>query len=409
MALRRYIPRLIESVLQKRLRQFPVVGLTGPRQSGKSTTLQHLFTPQFKYVSFDHTTVREQAIADPELFLDELGKRVIFDEIQYVPTLLSHLKLRVDRNRDQRGQYLLTGSQQFQLMKNLSETLAGRIGLLNLLPLSTTEQLAAGGSKPHLPDATAQFVRQSLRGSFPELIAHPRLDPTTWYENYIQTYLEKDVRGLHNIGNLRDFRRFMALAASRTAQLFNMSLFARDVGVSVPTIRTWTSVLESSFIVYLLPPYHHHFGKRITKSPKLYFLDIGLASHLVGLKTREHLLQSPMAGALFETYLLQETVKHFMNLGRFPRLYYWRSASGLEIDLLIEANGVLYPAEGKLTKTVRRAMAFPLEEFIAISARKSSLGTAQLVSLTPGTFSLTRQVQAINLLDYLAKPPFPVT
>lgn len=169
----------------------------------------------------------------------------------------------------------------------------------------------------------------------------------------------------------------------------------------MPTIRAWTSVLESSLMVYLLPPYHHNFGKRITKSPKLYFLDVGLVVHLVGLKTRTHLLQGPMAGALFETYLLQETVKHFFNRGTLPYLFYWRSAAGVEIDFLIEANGILYPIECKLTKSVKPSMASSLEHFISISSHKTSIGVGRLASLTPGTFSLTRSVQSVNALAYL--------
>lgn len=394
----RYLTRWLEGPLRKYLRQFPVVGLMGPRQSGKSTLLLHLFGSTYRYISFDSLAVRERALEDPELFLDEAGDQVILDEIQYVPSLLSALKIRVDRRRQAMGRYILTGSQQFALMKGLTETLAGRIGLLTLLPFSGREELEAKGQTAV---AEKLFALYALRGGFPEMVARRGLDPGAWFDSYINTYLERDVRGLHQVGHLREFRRFLELLASRVGQVFNMSDFSREIGVSVPTIRQWTSILEASWIITLLPPYYRNFGKRISKSPKLYFLDTALAAHLVGITTQPLLFRGPMAGALFENYVISEILKQFLHRGRRPRLYYWRTSGGLEVDLLIEEKGELFPVECKLSKTIRRNMAKPLEQFLSLS--HSSKGSAALVSLQGESFPLTRKVSAYNLLDYLSK------
>ncbi|MBI1883584.1 MAG: ATP-binding protein [Chlamydiae bacterium] len=391
-----YLHRWIESSLQAYLKEFPVVGLMGPRQSGKSTTLQYLLGAQYKYVSFDSPSQRERAQGDPELLLDELGERVIFDEIQYVPSLLSYLKIRVDQRRDIPGQYVITGSQQFSLMKGLTETLAGRIGLLCQLPFASLEELEAKKIKKSSKDL---FVQYSLRGSYPELVAHPKKDVGAWYESYVNTYLERDVQGIYQIGHLRDFRRFLILLASRCGQIFNMSSFANDVGVSVPTIQQWASILEASWIIYFLQPYHENFGKRIVKSPKLYFLDTALAAQLVGIDNAKFLMQGPMAGALFENYIVSETLKCYRNRGKIPRLYYWRTSIGLEVDLLMEEGGRVYPVECKLAKTVRSSMAETLEKFVS-SLPQERVGKGRVVCLCEESISFSHNVSFMNGLDY---------
>lgn len=283
-------------------------------------------------------------------------------------------------------------------MKGLTETLAGRIGLLTLLPFSSLEEQEAKGKAV---DAKKAFVLSALRGNFPELVARRGIDPEAWFDSYITTYIERDVRGLHQVGHLREFRRFLELLASRTAQLFNMSSFAREIGVSAPTIRHWTSILEASWVIYLLPPYHRNFGKRVTKSPKVYFLDSAMAARLVGIQTESLLLKGPLAGPLFENYVVSELLKEFLHRGKRPRLFFFRSAGGLEVDVLSENEGRFFQVECKLAKTVRPSHAKPLEQFLALS-RGLPKGAATLVSLQEESFQLTRNVQADNVLHYLA-------
>jgi predicted AAA+ superfamily ATPase len=357
-----------------------------------------LFASKYRYVTFDSPTQRDRALEDPELFLDELGKHVILEEVQYVPSIFSSIKMRVDEAREARGQYILTGSQQFGLMKNLTETLAGRIGLLALLPFSSLEEMEAAGRRR---SGEVQFLRCTQRGSFPELIAHPKRDAVAWYESYLNTYLERDVRGLHNVGHLRDFRRFLVVLASRCSQIFNMSRCANDIGVSVPTISQWLSILEASWIIFFLPPYYRNFGKRVTKSPKVYFWDTGLVTHLMGTDTNTQVFHGPMSGALFENYVVSETAKQYRHRGRAPRIYFWRANSGLEVDLLIEEGGMLYPVECKLHKTIRPVMAESLERFMDAVPREAR-GLGRMVSLTSHPCRLTRQVRSLNVLDYLS-------
>ncbi|MBM4331860.1 MAG: ATP-binding protein [Deltaproteobacteria bacterium] len=347
-----YIHRQIESKVKSLLATFPSLAVTGPRQSGKSTLLIQTLK-EYKYVSFDDPLFRDQSLSDPHFFLDSIGAKVIIDEIQLSPQILSYVKMRIDRERTKKGLYVFTGSQQFSMIKNLGDSLAGRIALLDLLPLSVHEKKVALPIKNTLD----YLVDACLRGSYPEVVTDAALESGAWYGSYVQTYLERDVRNIYNIGNLRDFQRFLRLLATRCGQILNLSAFAGDIGLSVPTIRNWLSILEASRMVYLLPPYYNNLGKRITKAPKVYFLDCGLVCYLVGLRDREHLLKGPMAGALFENFYIQETVKFFLNRGERPPLYYLRTNNNLEIDLLIEGPvQTLLPAEFKLTKTPNLSM-----------------------------------------------------
>ncbi len=296
----RYITRQIEPRIKKYASQFPAVLLTGPRQSGKSTTLKKIFGRTHKIISFDDPLLRERSLTDPHLFLENLPDRVVFDEIQYAPQILSYLKINIDRRRQERGIYILTGSQQFSLMKGLTETLAGRVGVLTLLPFNYQEiQTVQRKSEP-------LFINACLRGSFPEIVAHPKIDASAWYSSYLTTYLERDIRSIYNIGSLREFQRFMQLLASRCSQILNLSNLANDLGVAVNTVKNWISVLEASQIIYLLSPYYQNMGKRISRNPKVYFLDCGLVCYLTGIATKGHLLNGPMAGALFENYCIRK-------------------------------------------------------------------------------------------------------
>ncbi len=395
-----YIPRHIEKTLKGFVEQFPAVVLTGPRQAGKSTLLANLFGNTYNIISFDDPLIRERALSDPYLFLDTAGDKVIFDEIQYVPELLPYIKILIDKDRDNRGRFILTGSSQFNLMKNLTETLAGRIGILVLLPFAKVEKETIPELKDKLLTIRDQFVHSSLRGCFPEICLHPEINPSYWYASYISTYLERDIRSLYNIGSLREFQRFLQLLAARCAQVLNLSSLANDLGVAVNTVKRWVSVLEASQIIYILPPYYQNLGKRIAKNPKVYFLDLGLVCYLVGLKDEEHLLKGPMAGAIFENYCIQETVKALFNLLLIPNIFYLRTHNGLEIDLLIEREGLLYPVEFKMTKTINIGMAGPIERAKRLFSKLNITG-ARIISLSEEDMPLSRDVSVQGMKSYL--------
>jgi predicted AAA+ superfamily ATPase len=393
-----YVTRDIEARLMRLLTSSPCVAVTGPRQAGKSTLLRHCL-PDYAYVTLDDPLYRDQAHSDPQFLLDSLGERAIIDEIQLAPELLSYVKIRVDSRRSVKGQYLFTGSQQFGLIKNLSESLAGRIALLELLPMSVTEKRR----QVTLADTAALFRHAALIGSYPELVVDDAVDLSSWYASYLQTYLERDIRTLYNIGDLRDFQRFVRLLAARCSQQLNMSEFSRELGVSVPTVKSWLSILEASRVIYLLPPYYTNLGKRIIKAPKVYFIDIGLACALAGVQDESHLFNGPMAGPLFENFCVQETIKLFLGKGVQPPLYYIRTGNGLEVDLLIEPSaGVLLPVEIKLTKTPMPKQARTLTAFREFFAQLNP-APALLLSLAEETRVLTREVTAVTLDDYLQR------
>ncbi len=392
----KYIHRQIEPVVQQVLTTFSSLAVTGPRQSGKTTLLAQTLK-DYQYVTLDDPVTRERALADPQLFFDSLGERAIIDEIQHAPGLLSYAKIRIDTRRDKKGILVFTGSQQFHMIKNLGDSLAGRIALLDLPPFSVTE------IKSHIDFTStgACFEHACLAGSFPEPVTHPALDTGTWYGSYVQTYLERDIRSIYNIGSLRDFQRFMQLLAARCSQILNLSEFANALGITVPTVKKWVSILEACRIIYLLHPYHSNLGKRITKSPKIYFLDCGLVCYLTGLRDSEHLMKGPMAGALFENYCVQETLKLYFNCGRRPKLYYLRTNNNLEIDLIIERSYQdILPVEIKLNKTPNPRMAGNMARF-----RKTfsglNIAPGWLLSLSDETFPLDRQTTAINFLEYI--------
>ena len=391
-----YIKRELEPVLASLVAQFPAVSLTGPRQTGKSTLLRHLF-PEAKYISFDDPLARQLAREDPERLLDMDTSRILLDEIQFVPELLSRIKIRIDNNRQAKGRYLLMGSQQFTLMKNLGDSLAGRIALLELLPLSFSEWASAGLQK----SALESFTQSCLRGLFPEPALNLDMDASRWFSSYIQTYLERDIRTIFDIGNLHDFERFLQLLASRCAQELHLSSLASDVGVAVNTVKKWISLLEACRILYLLPPYHQNLGKRITKAPKVYFLDLGLVSFLTGIRTAEHLLAGPMGGALFENYCVQEAVKVFTNAGVPPRLYFLRKGTEFEVDLLLDnPGGGVTAFEIKLSQTPKAAFASSLHKFHK-DFGLLKIQTMGLVSLSKESGPLSQTVSHFCFSDFL--------
>ena len=336
------IHRQVAATLLQMASQYPVVAVTGPRQSGKTTLVRALFG-KLPYVSLEEPDRRAFALEDPRGFLAAYPDGAVLDEVQRAPDLLSYLQTLVDRD-PRPGRFILTGSQQLGLLSGIAQSLAGRVALIKLLPFSLGELEGSG-------QAPATVDKLLLQGLYPPIYDRG-LDPTTWYANYVATYLERDVRQLVNVRDLTTFDRFLRLCAGCSGQLLNLSGLASDAGVSHNTARAWVSVLEASYLVQLLPPYHRSFNKRLVKTPKLYFLDPGLASWLVGIRTLDQLVVHPLRGALFEGWVVTEALKARYHQGLAPDLYFWRDNSGHEVDLLREDGAVLTPFEIKSGRTV---------------------------------------------------------
>jgi len=399
-----YIKRLIENTLINAANTFPVVILTGARQSGKTTILKHLFGKTHTYLSLDEMDIRMLAVNDPQAFLSRYKLPLIIDQIQNAPVLLSYIKAIVDKEKKY-GLFILTGSQQFSVMKNIGESLAGRAAILNLYPFML-EEIKGNFSQPesHIetflknisiksaPDTTAVSLGSLLlTGGYPGLFTNNKISRNLWFSSYIQTYLDRDIRGNIKQENVNDFERFLKLLASRTAQELSYSNFSRDLGLSVPTIKNWISILESNSIVYLLQPYHKNFGKRIIKSPKLYFLDCGLASYLSGLQSEEHLLSGPMVGALFETFVITNFLKRFKSLDNSFSLYYWKNLGGVEIDLIIEYGSKVLPIEIKMTSTIYNRHYTSLTKWLEYSQIEET-ATGLIISNSIITGKITNQI-----------------
>ncbi len=339
-----YIPRNAESRLQHFASGYPVVVVTGPRQSGKSTLVRHAF-PGHHYVSLEDLDQREFAETDPHGFLNQFSGGAILDEAQRCPALFSYLQTRVDE-RQQPGEFILTGSQQFGLLSGITQSLAGRAALLTLLPMTYGELQHSGKIGKNLDKIL-------FDGAYPPIFDRG-LEPHPWHGNYVRTYLERDVRQLIRVQDLGTFQRFLKLCAGRTGQLLNLSSLANDCGITHNTVKSWVSVLEASYIAHLLPPHHQNFNKRLVKTPKLYFLDTGLAAWLLGIQNSEQLATHAQRGALFESWVISELLKARYNAGETSNLYFWHDRSGHEVDLLIDHGIQLSPLEIKSGQTINK-------------------------------------------------------
>jgi predicted AAA+ superfamily ATPase len=379
----RFIARALQPNVLDAARHFPALVLTGPRRAGKSTLLRRLF-PRARYLLLEDPDIQMRARSDPRGLLDEIRPPVVLDEIQNVPELFPYVRTRIDQKPSAKGQWLFTGSQEAPLMQGVSESMAGRAAILQLLPFSLAET----------DRVTLLF------GGYPEVLSHPR-SRALWFSSYIQTYLERDVRGVTNVRDLATFRRLLALLASRHGQILNKTDLAAPLGVSIPTVTEWLHVLEITGQIILVPPYFQNFGKRLIKSPKLFLSDSGLACYLLGIRTQAELERSPFLGALFEGYVASEIIKSQVNRGGRKELYHFRDQQGLEVDFLFPGDrGGLWMVECKASKTVVPRMAAPLNSLRRsmggempvrmMVIHRESLTAAPIRVLSPG-------VEAIDL------------
>jgi len=358
------ITRSAQDTLLRLAKGFPILALTGPRQAGK-TTLAKVSFPDKPYLSLEDPDVRELAERDPRGLLAQFRNGAILDEIQRTPRLFSYLQTQVDEDL-RPGSFVLTGSQQFGLLSGISQSLAGRVGLVQLLPFSLGEMKAAGRLPEHLDECL-------FRGAFPPL--HDRdLAPNDWLGSYVATYVERDVRQLLAVRDLSTFQRFIRMCAARIGQLLNLSSLAADCGITKNTAEAWLSVLEASYIVMVLRPHHQNFNKRLVKTPKLYFCDTGLAAWLLGIRDVGQLAFHAQRGPLFENLVIMDFVKSRFNQGNPPDLHFWRDSQGLEVDLLVEKAGALHPVEIKSGQTIAADFCTALQKWNGLAGRPDPTG-----------------------------------
>jgi predicted AAA+ superfamily ATPase len=401
-----YRSRTLETFAKTASEQFPVLLVTGARQVGKTTLLQHICRNDRGYVTLDDPLVLSLARQDPALFMQRFPPPVLIDEIQYAPELLPYIKMTVDKDR-RPGSFWLTGSQQFHLMQGVSESLAGRVAVVFLLGLSGKER--AGGNimdRPFLPapdeirdrlDARETLPLKELyrfiwRGAFPAIALNDHMDRDLFYSSYVQTYLQRDVRDLSRVGDEMAFLRFIRAASARTAQILNLSELARDADIAPNTAKSWLSILQASGIAYLLEPYHTNVTKRLVKTPKLYILDTGLCAYLTEWSSPETLEAGAMSGAILETWILAELLKSYWHNGRRAPFYYYRDKDQKEIDLLIVQDGRVYPVEIKKTASPGKN---DVRHFQTLEKLKLPIGPGGLICLAGQSLPLTPSVQSI--------------
>lgn len=401
-----YIERTVESFLGKAASQFPVILVTGARQVGKTTLLQHMREDVRSYVTLDDPLVLGLAKEDPALFMQRFPPPVLIDEIQYAPELLPYIKIEVDRARSP-GLFWLTGSQQFHLMQGVSESLAGRVGIIQLLGFSRREFIGKGpGDTPFMPIPEEIFQRMRTggalplkelfnliwRGSFPAVASSEDVDRDLFYSSYVQTYLQRDLRDLARVGDELAFLRFFRAAAARSSQLLNMAELARDADIAPNTAKSWLSILQASGIIYLLEPYHTNVTKRLVKAPKLYFLDTGLCSWLTEWSSPETLEAGAMSGPILETWIMSEILKSWFHNGRRASFYFYRDKDQKEVDLLIIKDGTLYPMEFKKSASPNKE---DVRHFRILEKLKMPVGPGGLLCLAPQSLPLTASIQSI--------------
>lgn len=370
-----YYPRIAENLVKEYLNQFPAIGIMGPRQSGKSTMVKKLLGEKYSYVSFDDFEIKDLFYSDPKKFINRYSNRVIFDEAQYIPELFPLLKQAIDEDRMNYGKFVITGSGQFLMSKHISESLAGRIGLIPLLPLQFEENKAKNRDK------------QILYGSYPELAVRNYTGYQAWYNSYIETYLQKDLRQMVNVSDIHSFTQFLRMLAINISQVLNLSSFSRDIGVSVATLKRWLSILESSYIIFLLHPYYRNFGKRLIKSPKIYFYDTGLVSYLTGILTIDQLEKGILHGPLFENFIIADIYKQILHRGLNCNLYFYRTNHGDEIDLIIERGMKVDMIEIKASHTYRSGFHKTLEKYDFGESKKTVVYQGKNAEKTEGLFA----------------------
>jgi uncharacterized protein len=353
-----FIPRQITAIIEAQQSKFPVLAVTGPRQSGKTTLLKEIFS-DYRYISLEDPNIRSFASDDPIGFLNQYDYKVIFDEVQRVPSLFSYIQHRVDESK-MMGHYILSGSQNFHLLKNITQTLAGRVALFKLLPFDFTELK----SNDLL---SASYANASVKGFYPAIFDRD-IDPVIFYANYVETYVEKDVTELLNIQDMKAFRTFLSLCAGRAGQLLNLNTLANECGISNVTAKRWLSILESSYIIFLLQPYHQNFNKRVIKSPKLYFYDTGLLNYLLGIRTAEELETNRLKGNIFENMILAEYQKKNHHLYLHQDYYFWQDSNAHEVDLLMKKAEGFSVFEIKATQTISTGLFKQLDYFEEIAA-----------------------------------------
>ena len=400
------IKRSLAQTVDNVSKTFPVLLVTGPRQVGKTTLLEACMDADIHYVSLDTLNIRLLAQQDPALFLQRYPPPLFIDEIQYAPQLFPYIKAMVDKIR-QPGLFWLTGSQRFHLMRNVSESLAGRVGIINLLGLSNAELDGyAEKASSFLPTsdyiANIETYAQSLslldvyqriwRGSFPAVALDENIKHDIFYSSYLQTYLERDVRDLARVGDEGAFVSFVRALAARTGQLLNMSEVGRDIGIDNKTVKVWLSILETSGLIYLLKPYHNNLSKRLIKSPKIYFLDTGLCCYLTQWTSPQALEAGAMSGAILETYIFTEILKSYWHTGCSENFYFYRDKDQKEIDLLIDRDGKLYPVEFK--KTAMPSL-HASKHFSVLDRLSKDIGQGGVICLTDEWIPLSQTVNAI--------------
>jgi predicted AAA+ superfamily ATPase len=355
------IPRDVHSHLDQLLTGFPIVTITGPRQSGKTTLARAVFDDK-PYLSLEEPDTRQMALDDPRAFLDRLPEGAVLDEVQRAPELLSYLQTNVDTD-GRMGRFLLTGSQQFGLMSGISQSLAGRTAFVELMPFSVQE-LRVAGKMP------ASLEEMLFRGGYPPIYDRD-LAPRIWLSAYVTAYVERDVRRLLNVQDLEIFQRFVRLCAGRSGQVLNLSSLAADCGISHNTAKAWIGVLEASYLLFRLRPHHQNFNKRVIKSPKIYFYDTGLLCWMLGIQGPDQLVTHPLRGAIFETFVVSELVKTRLNRGQRADLYFFRDSGGHEVDVIAEVGDRLQPIEIKSGQTLNRDFFTGLERWMALAGNRA--------------------------------------